>query len=358
SGRRPGLQGAQRGHGQEPRHVAGGLFRDRQCSAVHHRRDGGSRAGRPDRASAVQGADLHLRHRRNPDDVLRGGARRHPGRPVPRGRATLHGQRRVVANPHEQGRQAGEVPDAPPRLSRAPGSHPEARARMNDAGRYRLFRWLIVWAAGVLLVWWSFTGDRVLPLGAAEVGLAPRLRSEVVATGIPSPAQLAFSTSGSLIVLSHGWRGDSAAEIFWLDPAAPQPVNASLTPRVVIPFADGPRKAVLGSLAVDPKTGDLFLGEENGNRIYRLTSDQRLVPVAVGLNQLLRRSPISPGAPASPWTDKAGSRCWTTRASKASSARSRRRRRPWSRWPPRTTWGHWSSVSIPTRTCRCRDDWS
>src|SRR5207245_8044083 len=109
----------------------------------------------------------------------------------------------------------------------------------------------------------------------------------------PRPAQLAFSAAGSLIVLSHGWRGESAAEIFWLDPASPRPFDGSLAPRVVVPFAEGPRKAVLGSLAVDARTGGLFLGEENGNRIYRLTSDQRLTPVAVGLNHLLGGSSLA-----------------------------------------------------------------
>ena len=102
---------------------------------------------------------------------------------------------------------------------------------MNGKGRRRPCRGSIAWAAAVLAVGLSFMGDWALPLRAAGVGLAPGLRIEVVATGIPRPAQLAFSTSGYLIVLSHGWRGDSAGEIFWLDPAAPQPVNASLTPR-------------------------------------------------------------------------------------------------------------------------------
>ena len=160
-------------------------------------------------------------------------------------------------------------------------------------GRRRPSRWSIAWAAAVLAVGLSFTGDFALPLRAAGVGLAPGLRIEVVAMGIPRPAQLAFSAPGSLIVLSHGWRGDSAAEIFWLDPASPQPVDGSLAPRVVVPFAEGPRKAVLGSLAVDARTGGLFLGEENGNRIYRLTSDQRLTPVAVGLNHLLGGSSLA-----------------------------------------------------------------
>ena len=52
--------------------------------------------------------------------------------------------------------------------------------------------------------------------------------------------------------------------------AAALPVDAARAPRVVIPFASEPRKTVFGSLAVDPANGDLFLGEENGNRIYRL----------------------------------------------------------------------------------------
>jgi len=137
----------------------------------------------------------------------------------------------------------------------------------------------------------GFTSSSAPPVGAADVQLRPGLRIEVVATGIPRPAQLAFAASGRLVVLSHG--GDSAGEIFWLDPASAMPVNGALAPRLVIPFAEGPRKATLGSLAVDPRSGDLFLGEENGNRIYRLTADRRLAPVAVGLNHLLGGSSIA-----------------------------------------------------------------
>ena len=122
--------------------------------------------------------------------------------------------------------------------------------------------------------------------GMAEPRLAAGLRIEVVATGVPRPAQLAFS-AGRLVVLSQGWRGDSAAEIFWLDPVGPMPINATPVPRIVIPFADGPRKNALGRLAVDPRSEDLFLGEENGNRIYRLGADKRLTRVVIGVNHLL-----------------------------------------------------------------------
>jgi hypothetical protein len=44
---------------------------------------------------------------------------------------------------------------------------------------------------------------------------------------------------------------------------------------------------------VDPASGDLFLGEENGNRIYRLGTSQRLQAVAIGLDHLLGGSTIA-----------------------------------------------------------------
>jgi hypothetical protein len=134
------------------------------------------------------------------------------------------------------------------------------------------------------------------PAGTAEPRLANGLKIEVVVTAVPRPVQLAFTSSGRLVVLSSGWRGDSAAEIFWLDPTAEAPINAALVPRVVIPFAEGPRKTALGSLAVHPRTDDLFLGEENGNRIYRFGADKRLAPVVVGLNHLLGGSSFATDA--------------------------------------------------------------
>ncbi len=133
-----------------------------------------------------------------------------------------------------------------------------------------------------------------LALGASSADAQPSRVApiEVVATAVPRPAQLALTSSGRLVVLSQGWRGDSAAEIYWLDPTGPQPIDASLAPRLVIPFAE-PRKIALGSLALDPRSGDLFLGEENGNRIYRLVAARRLSPLAVGLNHLLGGSSVA-----------------------------------------------------------------
>jgi hypothetical protein len=147
----------------------------------------------------------------------------------------------------------------------------------------------LTWLSGAVwwVVWLTLTGFVVSPRPAASAEVAPGFRIDVVATGVPRPIQLALDPRGRLVVLSSGASGDAAGEIYRFDLRAPLPIDASRVPRVVIPFADQTRKAVLGSLAVDPRSGSLFLGEENGNRIYRLGDEPRLQPVAVGLNHLL-----------------------------------------------------------------------
>jgi NHL repeat-containing protein len=126
----------------------------------------------------------------------------------------------------------------------------------------------------------------------AQVQVAPGLRVEVMATGLPRPMHLEFDAAGWLVVVSNGWRGDAAAEIYRLDLRG-APLDASRAPRVVLPFAEGPRKVAFGSLAVDPRSGDLFLGEENGNRIYRYTSPGRLALFGMGLNHLVGGSALA-----------------------------------------------------------------
>jgi hypothetical protein len=148
------------------------------------------------------------------------------------------------------------------------------------------------------LVWIGVGGVLVVSLqpvwsGAAQVHVAPGFQAEIVATAIARPIELAFDGAGRLVVVSHGWRGDAAAEIYRLDVGRPHPVDASRLPRLVIPFAEGPRKTAFGSLAVDPRSGHLVLGEENGNRVYRLTADARLSPLAVGLHHLVGGSSLA-----------------------------------------------------------------
>jgi hypothetical protein len=95
------------------------------------------------------------------------------------------------------------------------------------------------------------------------------------------------------VVLALGWQGDAAGEIYRLGAREPTAIDASRVPRYVIPFPQESRKTVFGSLAVDAETGDLFLGEENGNRIYRLAADHRLDAAVVGLNHLVGGSALA-----------------------------------------------------------------
>jgi hypothetical protein len=143
---------------------------------------------------------------------------------------------------------------------------------------------------------WGWLGVYIL-LGVtapatARVEVAPDFRVEVVVIGVPRPVQLALDGRAHLVILSHGWRGDAAAELYRLELAA-LPLDASRSPRVVIPFSDEPRKVGFGSLALDPHSGDLFLGEENGNRVYRLGARGRLALFGVGLNHLLGGSSLT-----------------------------------------------------------------
>jgi NHL repeat-containing protein len=120
--------------------------------------------------------------------------------------------------------------------------------------------------------------------GGVGAGGAPTV--EVVATGIARPLELAIDRDGVLVVLSPGTVGDSAGEIVRVPLDAGGSRDLSDAPRIRIPFAAGPRPLTLGSLAVEPGTGDLFLGEENGTRIYRRAADGRLELYAIGLHRL------------------------------------------------------------------------
>src|SRR5207244_10006667 len=89
---------------------------------------------------------------------------------------------------------------------------------------------------------------------------------------------------GTLIGLGPGPRGGSAGEGYRLDLGA-LPVDVSRLPRVRVPFLDG-RLATLGSMALEPVSRDLFVGEENGARVYRLDAHERLAPYLDGLRRL------------------------------------------------------------------------
>jgi len=102
---------------------------------------------------------------------------------------------------------------------------------------------------------------------------------------VARPLELAMD-GRSIVILSPGWRGDAAGEIYRLDLDGPLPADLSRRPAVRIPFSD-PRAATLGSLAVDSRTRELYLGDENGGRVWRLTGDEQLTLYASGLHRLV-----------------------------------------------------------------------
>jgi hypothetical protein len=135
-----------------------------------------------------------------------------------------------------------------------------------------------MWSAGAM-------GAAGLILGAAAPGPGqPEVVREIVATGVPRPLQLAIDDR-TLVVLSPGLRGDSAGEIFRVDLESPLPHELSRQPRTRVPFPDA-RMSTFGSLAIHPSSRDVFLGEENGTRLYRLSGGGRLTPYASGLRRL------------------------------------------------------------------------
>ena len=107
---------------------------------------------------------------------------------------------------------------------------------------------------------------------------------EVVATGIPRPTQLVLD-GHTLTVLGPGLHGDAAGELYHVDLNERLPVDLTMRATHRLGFSDG-RTATLGSLAMDPATHQLFLGEENGTRIYRLDPDGRLARYATGLHRV------------------------------------------------------------------------
>ncbi len=106
---------------------------------------------------------------------------------------------------------------------------------------------------------------------------------ETVATGIPRPAQLAVD-GVTLVVLGPGPRGDTAGELYHVDLGGTLPVDA-VRPAHRLAFSEG-RSATFGSLALDPVTHQLFLGEENGTRVYRLEPAGELARYATGLHRV------------------------------------------------------------------------
>jgi hypothetical protein len=104
-----------------------------------------------------------------------------------------------------------------------------------------------------------------------------------VVTGVVRPLQLAWD-GDALVILSSGARGDVAGEIFRVRLDGDAPVDLAHRTPIRMPFR-GDGATTLGSLAVEPSTRALFMGEENGRRIWRLDGEAATL-YATGLRRL------------------------------------------------------------------------
>ena len=131
-----------------------------------------------------------------------------------------------------------------------------------------------------------------LVLSASARNLEPRSGLEVVvATGLARPLQLAVD-GDSLLVLGLDSRGDAAGELYRIDLTGPLPVDLARQPRIQIPSPTrGPRRS--GAWWSRRASRELFLGEENGGRIWRLGADNRLTLYATGLRRLMGGSTLA-----------------------------------------------------------------
>jgi hypothetical protein len=128
-------------------------------------------------------------------------------------------------------------------------------------------------------------------LGAEGIAGPVSPAPELVASGVPRPLQLALD-GDTLVVLSPGQQTDAAGELQRVDLGGELPLDLRGRPPVRLPFPDA-QTATLGSLAIDPLSRQLFLGEENGTRVFRLSANGRLDVYATGLSRLAGGSSLA-----------------------------------------------------------------
>lgn len=126
----------------------------------------------------------------------------------------------------------------------------------------------------------------------SDVWVAPGFRIEVFAVNLRGPEDMAWDPRGELIVLNALGRPGTVGEIVRLPvrPDAPLPVDAAKAPTHALAGAAFARPFPIGSLALHAPTGDLYLAERWGTRLFRLSPDGRIVPYATGFFRLPYRA--------------------------------------------------------------------
>jgi hypothetical protein len=149
--------------------------------------------------------------------------------------------------------------------------------------RWRCGLWLLLLPGALAAQDWSGASLRAAP----TLRLPPGYRLEVVAVGFPLPQDLAVESAGAVWLLGQADRaGGGAGTLVRIPLDAPGPLQAASLPAISIPFADHASRFRVGSLARHPATGLLFVAEQSGHHVFRVTPEGDVVLYARGLDVL------------------------------------------------------------------------
>lgn len=148
---------------------------------------------------------------------------------------------------------------------------------------WRLALCLPLLPAVVLAQDWSGASLRSAP----ALRLPSGYRSEVVAVGFRLPQDLAVESSDAVWLLTQtDPTGGGAGALRRVPLTGPAPIDAAALPAISIPYAPGSARFRVGSLARHPATGDLFVAEQSGRHIFRVSPRGEVVLYARGLDLL------------------------------------------------------------------------
>jgi hypothetical protein len=111
-------------------------------------------------------------------------------------------------------------------------------------------------------------------------------RLEVIGTGFRLPQDLAVESTAAVWLLSQADGAGGAGSLVRVPLGEPEPVDAGSLAAISIPSAPGPTRFRVGSLARHPGTGDLYVAEQSGRHLFRVSPAGQVVLYARGLERL------------------------------------------------------------------------
>jgi hypothetical protein len=142
--------------------------------------------------------------------------------------------------------------------------------------------------AVLALPWVGLAQDRSVSSlrGTRALRLPAGYRLEVIGTGFRLPQDLAVESATAVWLLSQADGPGGAGSLVRVPLGEPAPVDAGSLASISIPFAPGPARFRVGSLARHPATGHLFVAEQSGRHLFRVSPAGEVVLYARGLERL------------------------------------------------------------------------